>query len=298
MSKYAWVALGSFVFVALAGLLFVYRFSSSKNQSDVLPYLPIASTTVSTFKNNVIGKSVNGRNIEAFTYGSGDTLLLFVGGMHGGYEWNSILLAYEFIDYLGKNPDMIPKGLKLTVIPDANPDGAYAIIRKDGRFDIGDIPEGLDQSAGRLNANGVDLNRNFDCKWEPTAVWRNKKVSGGTEPFSEPESVAIRDFVLTQRPRAVVTWHSQANAVYASECKNGVLPETLAIMKAYSDASGYPAVKSFNAYPVTGDTEGWLASIGIAALTVEMKSHESVEWEKNLAGIKALIRYYSPRTDN
>src|SRR3989344_8041800 len=51
----------------------------------------------------VIGTSVQGRKIEAYTYGNGDTNLLFVGGIHGGYEWNSVLLAYQFMDYLAGN---------------------------------------------------------------------------------------------------------------------------------------------------------------------------------------------------
>ena len=33
-----------------------------------------------------IGTSVEGRKIEAYSFGDGDTHLLFVGGMHGGYE--------------------------------------------------------------------------------------------------------------------------------------------------------------------------------------------------------------------
>ena len=90
----------------------------------------------------------------------------------------------------------------------------------------------------------------------------------------------------------MVFWHSQANAVYASECEDGILPETRAITKAYSRASGYPAMDSFDAYEVTGDAEGWLASIGIPAITVELKTHEAIEWEKNLAGIKALFAHY------
>ena len=63
-------------------------------------------------------------------------------------------------------------------------------------------------------------------------------------------------------------------------------------MNAYSRASGYPAVKSFDQYAITGDADGWLASIGIPAITVELKTHEIVEWEGNLAGIKALFKYY------
>ncbi len=241
----------------------------------------------------IIGLSVEGRKIEAYKYGSGKTLLVFVGGIHGGYEWNSVLLAYEFMDYLDANPEIIPANIAVAVIPSANPDGVYEAINKEGRFTVADASS-IDVSSGlgRFNANEVDLNRNFDCKWKPESTWRDKTVSAGTAPFSEPEARAIRDFVLENNPDAVVFWHSQSNAVYASECENGILPETLEIMEAYSRASGYPAVDSFGAYEITGDAEGWLASIGIPAITVELKTHETVEWEKNLAGAKALFEYY------
>lgn len=91
----------------------------------------------------------------------------------------------------------------------------------------------------------------------------------------------------------MVFWHSQANAVYASECEAGVLPQTRIVMETYARAAGYPAVLSFDAYPVTGDAEGWLASIGIPAITVELANHTSLEWEKNLAGTQALFELYS-----
>jgi len=43
---------------------------------------------------------------------------------------------------------------------------------------------------------------------------------------------------------------------------------------------------------VTGDAEGWLASIGIPAITVELSTHETIEWEKNFAGIRALLDHF------
>ena len=245
-------------------------------------------------RQQVLGTSVEGRDITAYIYGNGKTLLLFVGGMHGGYEWNSVLIAYQFMDYLKENTDVVvPKNLTITVIPSANPDGVYAVIGKEGRFSVTDIPikKGV-VGLGRFNAHGVDLNRNFDCQWQPTSLWKAKKVSAGSGVFSEPETMAIRDFVLENSPKAVVFWHSQANAVYASKCEAGVLPLTFDIMNAYSRASGYPAVKSFDSYEITGDAEGWLASINIPAITVELKTHETIEWEQNLSGIKALFEYY------
>jgi len=240
----------------------------------------------------VIGKSVEGRDIESYTYGEGDIHLLFVGGIHGGYEWNSVLLAYEFVDYLDAHPELVPGGVAVTIVPSANPDGVYETVRREGRFSASDIPSNDSNASGRFNANGVDLNRNFDCKWKSESTWRGNRVSAGTEAFSEPEARAIRDFVLERDVDAAVFWHSQSNAVYASECEEGVLPETIEVMNAYADAAGYPAVESFDFYEITGDAEGWLASIGIPAITVELATHETVEWDRNLKGMEALLEYY------
>ncbi len=239
----------------------------------------------------VIGSSVEGRPIKAYMIGNGDKHILFVGGVHGGYEWNSSLLAYKMLDHFANQT--LPKNISIAIVPDANPDGTYKITKKNGEFAMSDIAESTstEPGYGRFNARGVDLNRNFDCKWKPKSTWRSKEVSAGTAAFSEPESQAIREFVVDFKPEAVVFWHSQANAVYASECEKGILPGTLSIMEVYSKAAGYPAVKTFDAYPVSGDAEGWLASINIPAITVELKTHNTIEWEKNLAGVTALISY-------
>ena len=241
----------------------------------------------------VIGNSVDGRNIESYTYGDGEVHVAFVGGIHGGYEWNSVLLAYELVDHLDANTDFVPENMTITVIPSANPDGIFKVLEKEGRFTINDVPDDEGPSGnGRFNANDVDLNRNFDCKWQPESTWRGSVVSAGTSAFSEPEAQAIQSFVLNNDPQSVIFFHSQSNAVYASECEEGVLPETVDIMNVYSEAAGYRAVESFDAYPISGDAEGWLASIDIPAITVELETHKTVEWERNLAGIEALLDYY------
>lgn len=243
---------------------------------------------------SVIGKSVEGRDISVTTFGTGDTHLLFVGGIHGGYEWNSTLLAYEYIDYLEYNPEEVPEDLTITIIPTLNPDGLAQVVTTEGPFTLADIADKNTRVAeARFNANGVDLNRNFACKWAPTSTWRGEVVSAGTAAFSEPEAAALRDFVTAEKPTAVVFWHSKANNVYASECENGVLPETLTLMSTYAKPAGYGEVPVFDAYPITGDAEGWLASIGIPAVTVEFESGNSSEWTRNLAGIDATLKLYS-----
>lgn len=257
---------------------------------EVVTEIPILSYSTST-----IGQSVQGRDIDAYSFGKGTTRLLFVGGIHGGYEWNSVLLAYKFIDYFSEDSTRVPDGITLTIVPNANPDGLFEVVKKDGRFTQEDVVEGV-LGTGRLNANGVDLNRNFGCKWKAGGMWRGTPVSAGSEPFSEPEAQALQRYVSEMKPDAVVFWHSQSNAVYGSECENGILPMTLEIMNAYADAANYAKMPAFDAYPVTGDAEGWLASIGIPAVTVELETHQTIEWERNLRGMLALLNLYAQKS--
>jgi hypothetical protein len=295
--------------VLIFGVLALVYSALHKKAPEIVPAAPEQSGPV----HKIIGTSVEGRNIESYTYlpapagakagvqagGKGPAHILFVGGMHGGYEWNSVLLAYSAMNYFASNQDAIPANLRVTVIPSINPDGVFKVTGKEGRFEIADVStDKTTLESGRMNANGVDLNRNFDCNWQPEATWKSKKVSAGTGSFSEPEAKILRDFVVETRPDAVIFWHSQANAVYASECNGGILPVTLDIMNAYAGGSKYPAVKSFDAYKVTGDAEGWLASLGIPAITVELKTHEVIEWDRNLAGIKALLAYFGAEAEN
>ncbi len=284
-------------FLVILGVSILFFSSSSELEEEVVE----EEISERVIEESIIGVSVEGRDIKAYTYlpegreNDDGKHLVFVGGIHGGYEWNSIVLAYEIMDYLEENPDVIPKDVKVTIIPSANPDGLYKVIGKEGRFGLSDVPTGVNTSAGRFNANGVDLNRNFDCNWKPESMWRGQVVSAGTSAFSEPEAMAIKSFVEDTNPVAMIFWHSQSNAVYGSECNDGVLEGTRTIMNLYSNASGYPAIESFDYYEITGDVEGWLASINIPAITVELSTHEDIEFEKNLAGVKSLIQYATGR---
>src|SRR3989442_705862 len=103
------VVLVALVLIALGAGIFIL-FSHGGPQAPLAttpPQMPPPTPPVkqvepqtSVPKHAVLGTSVEGRAIDAYTYGNGTTRLLFVGGMHGGYEWNSVLLAYAFMDYL------------------------------------------------------------------------------------------------------------------------------------------------------------------------------------------------------
>ena len=242
----------------------------------------------------VIGTSASGNEITAFRYGEGNTELLFVGGIHGGYSWNTALVSYELMDFFESNPEVIPENVTVTVIPVVNPDGLSTVVGSTGRFARSDAPTSeSERIPGRFNANNVDLNRNFDCGWRPEGTWRNTTVDAGSEPFSEPEAAAIRDYVRENVPDAVVAFYSAAGGVFASSCNGDVLSETRAITNVYANASGYPAFEEFDFYEITGDMVNWLAKNNIPAISVLLTTHTDTELSKNLRGIEALLDFYS-----
>lgn len=243
---------------------------------------------------NRIGVSSGGFDIPLARYGDGAAELLFVGGIHGGYAWNTTLVAYELMDYLEANPDIVPNNVTVSVVPVLNPDGLQKTVGATGTFSASDAPrEESARASGRFNANGVDLNRNFACDWQSVGRWKNQDVDGGSTAFSEPESRAIRNYIAKNKPAAVIVWYSSAGGVFASNCHGGVLSETRNLVNLYADASGYPAFEAFNFYEITGDMTNWLARERVPAISVLLTSPTAVEWSKNRAGVEALLNYYA-----
>ncbi|MBU6500906.1 MAG: hypothetical protein KGJ89_02170 [Patescibacteria group bacterium] len=307
MKKLTIVIIAVVVVVIGAGIyFFLPRPATNTNVTQNPPVTNTPGNTVQTPENTqpqptqqnpaetVIGKSVEGRDITAYNYGTGDTQILFIGGIHGGYEWNTSLVAYQAMDYLKANANAIPANEKITVIPVLNPDGLNKVVGTAGRFAAADVPASQTlQISGRYNADNVDLNRNFDCDWQKNAVWQNTAVSGGSKAFSEPESAAIRDYITAHKPAAVVVWYSAVGGVFASNCHGGVLPETNTITNIYSKASGYKAYESYDFYALTGDMVNWFAKNNIPGISVLLTTHTDTEWSKNQAGIDALIAHYA-----
>jgi Zinc carboxypeptidase. len=271
---------------------------SNATTTETIPEESKVSGALSTEPDNktetLIGKSAGGTGILANHYGSGSKEILFVGGIHGGYSFNTVLLAEKLANNLYSDPSLIPADIKITIIQNLNPDGSRIFMNNAGRFNSLDASAKLSiRTEGRFNANEVDLNRNFDCNWKATGVWQNKTVSGGTAAFSEPESAAIRDYVKDRKITAVVAWYSAGGGVYSSSCGKGILPETQTITDLYAKASGYPAYKNFESYQVSGDMTDWFAKNNVPAIGVLLNTSEDEEWDKNWAGIKALFGHYA-----
>lgn len=234
----------------------------------------------------LLGHSTGGWPIEVYQFGNGPSHFVFIGGIHGGYEWNTILLAYQAIDYFTQNPGDVPSELSVYIIPSANPDGQVLVTGQAGRFAANQV--GLNTIPGRINSDGVDLNRNWDCNWKPTAIWRDQKVSPGKKPFSEVENQILRDYLTALPAIGVVFWHSAMPGVFPGGC-NGRSASSDVLSKRYAEASGYPYEENFTSYEVSGDAADWLSSQGIPAISVELTNHRDIDWEQNLKGILSVF---------
>jgi g-D-glutamyl-meso-diaminopimelate peptidase len=145
-----------------------------------------------------------------------------------------------------------------------------------------------------LNAREVDLNRNWDCQWEATAMYREQPVSPGVSAFSEPETRALRDFVASEGIDAVLFYHSAHGSVSVGVCsENTALAQDLG--EEVAEATGYRLYRGGSFFPMTGDATGYFNQIGIAAIEIELTDHTNVEWERNLDGILAALGWVAQR---
>ncbi len=223
-----------------------------------------------------LGKSVEGRDIWAWQFGDGPHTIVLVGGIHGGFEGNTVVLAEELAGYFRSNREDVLLGIRLVIIPAANPDG---LARGSG-------------IEGRFNARGVDLNRNWGCEWSESAVLQDRQVDPGPRPFSEPEAVALRAYFVAEPPDAVLFYHSAAGGIFLGQCGSESPASWLGDV--LSEASGYPR-QHFTYYEVSGDATNWLAERGIPAAVIETYSKNDTEFDRNLPAVMALQCHYVMR---
>jgi hypothetical protein len=215
------------------------------------------------------GKSTRGADLVAYRLGTGRHILLLVGGIHAGFEANTVKLMQELVTHFSASPQDILPDITLLMIPILNPDGLSA-----GRV-----------LQGRFNGNGVDLNRNWGCGWSADAVYSNGAVNAGSQPFSEAETQALGALVELTRPESALFYHSAARGVFAGNCERNI---SGAMAQVYGQAVGYPSGQAFSAYRVTGTAPAWLDSIGIPAADVELSDTTHTEFTRHLGGILAL----------
>ena len=227
----------------------------------------------------IIGFSLAARPIEVYTFGDGEKGYLIVAGIHGGYEWNTIALANELITHINENPDAIPSDVTLHIIRNMNPDGEARA-------------HGVD---GRVNNNGVDLNRNFPSEnwvkeWDRNGCWIYRPTTGGIYGGSEPETRSVMGFIQNHELEAVISYHSAALGVFP-----GGVPWTepsKKLAQALSKVTGYPYPPIDTGCEYTGTLADWAVENGVgSAVDMELSNHRDTDFEENLKALKVFLDF-------
>ena len=227
----------------------------------------------------IIGYSLAGRPIEAYSFGTGIKEYLIVAGIHGGYEQNTIGLANEMIKYINDHPEVIPDGSRLYIIRNMNPDGEARA-------------NGVD---GRVNNNGVDLNRNFPTEnwakdWNRDGCWTYPSTTGGTYGGSEPETRTVTSFISSRNIQAMVSYHSAALGVFP-----GGVPweaDSIQLAKSLANVTGYPYPPLDTGCIYTGTLADWAVENGVgAAVDMELTNHKDTDFNQNLKALVTLLNF-------
>lgn len=123
--------------------------------------------------------------------------VLVVGAIHGD-ELSSGSVALHWIQLAAQPPQDAPQMIHWRFVPVLNPDGV------------------LSRPPRRVNAHGVDLNRNFPTpNWERDAKVYWEKRTGkdprrwpGPKPLSEPESRFLHEQMQSFKPQLIVSIHA------------------------------------------------------------------------------------------
>ena len=220
----------------------------------------------------VIGKSVQGRPIEMYSFGNvegGTKPVLVMGAIHGD-ESASDDVARGLLEDLSRDPKLVG-GVPIVIIPVANPDGLAL--------------------GTRTNVNKVDLNRNFPAKnWGQVSATRaatRRGPRGGSQPGSEPETRALIAVIERLRPRLIITVHSIGDGKH---CNNydGPAKHIAEMMTRYN---GYPAVPTIG-YPTPGSLGNWGGNdqqIPMITLELPRSLPGTRAWPDNRAAVLAAI---------
>jgi len=121
--------------------------------------------------------------------------ILFISGIHGD-EYSAISMTYLWMQNMIKHQNQTRQ--HWLFFPLVNPDGLYR------------------SPATRINANNVDLNRNFPSPdWDELAIkyWKkyykkNKRRYPGKSPNSEPETQWLVKTIEEFKPDAIISIHA------------------------------------------------------------------------------------------
>ncbi len=247
-----------------------YTFDEVVNELDSmsLNYPNLISTKQS------IGQSIENRDLWMVKLSDNPEVaenepeVLFT-GLHHAREPQGMMNLMYFMDYLLENYGIdaqityLLDHRQIFVLPVVNPDG-YVYNEQTN-------PNGGGQWRKNRrpvqNWYGVDLNRNYGYNWgydnEGSSPYPFSDTYRGEAPFSEPETQAVRNFVLSQNLNCVLNYHTYGNVlIFPWSYTNALTPDSLYYMELADLLTGTNHYNFGNTYQTinynaNGDADDW-----------------------------------------
>ena len=246
-----------------------------------------------------IGQTVDGNRLYDFRVGNpaAERHLLVFGGIHAREYITAQLVMRQLVQLLsdqstnGSYENIAVRELlsntEIHFIPMANPDGIgisqlgleglhTEAVRETVRQIAAKDGKALTESYLRQwksNANGVDLNRNFDARWESYNDHLGHASADhykGTAPECELESKALADLTRQFQFDATLSYHTQGEVIYWNFGQEGELKNmTLLLANRVSELTGYRLDGNFQALDTAGYKDWAISKLGIPSLTIE-----------------------------
>lgn len=240
-------------------------------------------------RSQTVGRSYFTRPIDALSLGWGKKTLVMTGAHHGSEHLTAALLL-DFAEELATVVEAgdrrfaldlrsLLEGRRLILLPIVNPDGV-SLTTEGITADVPSAERLLrlnhgnpDFSRWQANARGVDLNHNYDYRFNAYKVLEKERhVSegptryAGEYPESESETRAVCRLVREHFDAlaAVFSFHSQGEVIYYHDT-----PNTRHAAAFLSRTSGY-ALEEATGLASYGGLTDWLFSLGVPAFTLEI----------------------------
>lgn len=236
----------------------------------------------------VMGHSIEGRPLYVVRLSANKSFTrkaIWVNGGQHAREWLSpAACLYLIQEYLGSTSTNSTNNQKLTkydliVAPNINPDG-YEYSHTMNRY------WRKNKRVNRDGSIGVDLNRNWDFKWNEIngGGATSSEVYPGLGPASEPEVKATADYILSLKDQilAGIDVHTYGQVVLRNYGWTMTPSRDEAKFKRHGDAMALAAKKvqqkkyksqlSAGLYPTSGSLDDWFYErAGFAGFTFEMR---------------------------
>lgn len=240
-----------------------------------------------------LGKSVEGRELwaikisDAVAQNEDEPVVVLLGGHHAR-EWISVdvpfLIARQLLDKYNADTliTRLVNSAEIWIVPMVNPDGhQYSVtsqrLWRKNRRNNGD------------GTFGVDLNRNYGHQWGGPGSSGDtfSDIYRGPSAFSEPETQAVRTFLESHPPTALISYHNYSQLIlypwgYTSNPAPGEsllhgLAVTLADRIRAVHGQNYAPEQASDLYLASGDTGDWLYGLFAApSFTIELRPSSAV----------------------